>query len=522
MGGATVDIRYVCLSDLHLGEQHGLLTGVDREGNVDPLVGSVAVLEKLVLCFQELFGAQQTKPTLILLGDALELALTTDNVACMAFERFVHLTLVEGRLFDRIVYVPGNHDHHLWESARETQYVDKYLGGVAKAGVNAGGGNDSPLGIQLKAAWHTTSMFILEKPERQTDLYLLSALVHRFPELEESRVLAAYPHLGLRTPNGRRAVVLHHGHFLEELYHLMSTLRGLMFGKATVDETLEEIEATNFAWIDFFWSTMGRSGSLGPKIDLLYTIMAQRPNQLRDYVDNLASGLAERLKFIDLPGHVLDFLGEPVEKKILELLLDQLFARAGSSQLRIAGEACGDTLRESIRRHLAGPVAAAMLDECVEHSAPGYTARFPEELAFVIGHTHKPFVRRERVAFPGAAGVPPREQTVDVYNLGGWVADTVTADPLHGAAALLLDDDLQPAYLHLYQEEGLPRVTVGPSPAGVPPQTGLSQQVDAVLAAQPQAWTDFSATVVAVRAQRAGNLKRQLDAAHDEAVKPLG
>ena len=65
---------------------------------------------------------------MILLGDILELALANDNVAAMSFERFLDFAMPPGyELFGNIVYIPGNHDHHLWESARETQYVMNYL-----------------------------------------------------------------------------------------------------------------------------------------------------------------------------------------------------------------------------------------------------------------------------------------------------------------------------------------------------------------------------------------------------------
>ena len=65
---------------------------------------------------------------MILLGDILELALADDNVAAMVFWRFLDLAMPPGReLFEKIIYIPGNHDHHLWESARETQYVLNYL-----------------------------------------------------------------------------------------------------------------------------------------------------------------------------------------------------------------------------------------------------------------------------------------------------------------------------------------------------------------------------------------------------------
>jgi UDP-2,3-diacylglucosamine pyrophosphatase LpxH len=125
------DIRYVCLSDLHLGEEDSLLTHVNLEsGEADPTEKS-PVLEELATCLNYLISKNEDKtkkPTLILVGDILELALTTDNIAAMAFERFIELFMAKSyELFEKIIYVPGNHDHHLWESARETQYVLNYL-----------------------------------------------------------------------------------------------------------------------------------------------------------------------------------------------------------------------------------------------------------------------------------------------------------------------------------------------------------------------------------------------------------
>ncbi len=107
-------------------------------------------------------------------------------------------------------------------------------------------------------------MLIFEDDARQVERVPSWGYVgHRFPSLEDVPVLGAYPHVGLRTPDGAKVVLFHHGHLLEELYHLMSTLRFLMFGDEGLDLTLDGIEALNFAWIDFFWSTMGRSGRDG-------------------------------------------------------------------------------------------------------------------------------------------------------------------------------------------------------------------------------------------------------------------
>ena len=113
---------------MHLGAQNSLLTNLTSDSTgTDPLVAS-PVLTHLVQCLRELINQnvdKAEKPTLILNGDILELALATENEAAMVFERLIELIFPAGgdRLFKNVKYIPGNHDHHLWETAREVQYV---------------------------------------------------------------------------------------------------------------------------------------------------------------------------------------------------------------------------------------------------------------------------------------------------------------------------------------------------------------------------------------------------------------
>ncbi len=149
------DIRYVCLSDMHLGAEASLLTNMPPGSTqADPLNAS-PVLQGLVECLRYLIirNADQTrKPTLILLGDILELALANDNLAAMVFERFLDFAMPPGHeLFENIIYIPGNHDHHLWESARETQYVLNYLAKTKPE-------------TSLDIPWHTTNIFMADDP----------------------------------------------------------------------------------------------------------------------------------------------------------------------------------------------------------------------------------------------------------------------------------------------------------------------------------------------------------------------
>ena len=252
------DIRYVCLSDLHFGAENSILTHLAANSvEADPRAPT-AVLIGLLECLDALISRNQDshRPTLILCGDILELALATDNIAAMAFDRFIDLAFNPGhRLFDnRIYFVPGNHDHHLWESAREQQYAT-YVSSVSPD-------------VDLEIPWHTTRMFA-QTDSRSVDAILLSALIHRHPGCADISVQTVYPNLALRTDDGRRCAVVHHGHFLESIYRLMTTVKDMAFPGRPARPDIWDWEAENFAWIDFLWSTLGRSGDAGKDVGLI-------------------------------------------------------------------------------------------------------------------------------------------------------------------------------------------------------------------------------------------------------------
>ena len=108
------EIRYVCLSDTHFGEEDSLFTNLKTASTeTDPLMPS-PVMIRLAECLRDLISQYDTdtKPTLVLAGDILELALATTNEAAMVFERFLELMMPkDDELFQEIIYIPGNHDH---------------------------------------------------------------------------------------------------------------------------------------------------------------------------------------------------------------------------------------------------------------------------------------------------------------------------------------------------------------------------------------------------------------------------
>ena len=411
------DIRYVCFSDTHFGAETSLLTNLKiASSQINPTEPS-PVLAKLVECLKYIISANEDgskKPMLILNGDIMELALTTTSNAAMAFERFIDLVMPdepgEAELFDRIIYNPGNHDHHLWETARETQYVDRIL-------------SSTNWGDELRVPWHTTSIF--KNPVRS---FFMTRLIQRKSNLGEKVIETAYPNFGLLSQDNRKCVIFHHGHFIESIYMLMSILKTMFFPASQIPDDIWDIEAENFAWIDFFWSALGRSAAVGKTVGMIYEKL-QDEKQVKILLSNFAKSLAERY---DLPGW-----GDRMEAAIMEEVLNIVVDMVVGQEKNRPEDYLSEDAKNGLWTYLEGPLKNQIMGEC------GHT--MPRDVTFVFGHTHKPF--EEDMNF---AGYP---EWVNVYNSGGWVVDKVNPQPLHGGSVILLDENLNATSLRMFNEQ---------------------------------------------------------------------
>jgi hypothetical protein len=421
------EIRYVVLSDLHFGAENSLLTSVVEspdgvtDGNPDgftadpttpsPLVG--AVLAGL----RHLTAGQPEPPTLILAGDVLDFALSPDAVAATAFEGFVDLAWCgPERVFaPAVYYLPGNHDHHLWEGAREAQYI-RYLRELAP---------DQP----MAPPWHTTGML----PERQppwTASDLLSTLIQRRPGAADVAVRVVYPNLALTAADAHRACIISHGHYTESIYTLMSQLRGILFpdqGRGALP-SVATLEVENFAWIDFFWSTLGRSGDVGTDVGLIYADLSN-PAALDILARNLVRGALGR-------GHGREWT-RPVELALANALVRREVRHMANSERSTPDVTLSPKSRLGLRDYLEGPLRRQIVEDL---------GAVPADVTFIFGHTHKPFVEEWSVL-----GYP---KTVRIHNTGGWVVDSAQPAPSQGGVAVLIDDDLNAASLQFYRQTG--------------------------------------------------------------------
>ncbi|MEI6045901.1 MAG: metallophosphoesterase [Chloroflexota bacterium] len=407
------DIRYVCISDMHLGVHSSLLTNLATGSPESDVTQPSPVLRQLVACLKELISKNEgaEKPTLILNGDILELALCGDNEAAMAFERFIELIMPDNEepLFKRVIYLPGNHDHHLWETARETQYVANYLS-KHKPGEN------------LDRPWHTTKMFVENDPN-EVESYFLTRLIQRYEHLKEQKIVTVYPNFGLLSEDGNRCVIFTHGQFSESIYLMMSNLHLMVFPESQMPTTVWGVEAENFAWIDFFWSTLGRSAEVGSDVGLIYDKL-QDEKQLKKLLSALAHSIVNKNSLLS-----------GVKAEALKLLLEMTIGKVAQHERHVTATPLSDNAKEGFFHYVEGPLREHLLTE---------RQTMPTEVTLVFGHTHKPF--EEVMTFKG---YPPHTK---VYNTGGWVVDTQQTQPMHGGAIILVDENLHAASLRMYNE----------------------------------------------------------------------
>jgi len=298
-------------------------------------------------------------------------------------------------------------------------------------------------------------------------------------------VRVVYPNLGIESDDGERVVVVHHGHFTEPLYRLMSSLKEGLFPRQPAAKEIWEWESDNFAWIDFFWSTLGRSGAASVDVGLVYD-MLQDKAAVAQLSGNLARFVSGQLRS--------EF--RSAARLGLTPLARWFIPKVALRERSISDVVLSEKTATGLHEYLSGPVRRQL-----ERERPGSASR---ELAFIFGHTHKPFSRTELIT-----GFP---RPVSIVNSGGWVVDTKETSMVQGASVILIDADCGVASLRMYNQEDDPsRYAVRLTETGAPRDVALQDRLRATLRFTAGPWTSFSAEVARAVTNRHRLLPRLID-----------
>jgi hypothetical protein len=165
-----------------------------------------------------------------------------------------------------------------------------------------------------------------------------------------------------------------------------------------------DIEEENFAWIDFFWSTMGRSGAVGDDVERIYMMLLVP--EMRDKLARQLGNAMAQAWMPHLPG------GGLLIGSFASALLGHV---SGLEKMVDHGPLSADA-SAGLKAYVEGPLRNQFAAD---------RKLIPSQSTVVFGHTHKPFVQAMNFAeFPGQTAV---------FNTGGWVVDSEAVAETHGA-----------------------------------------------------------------------------------------
>ena len=474
-------LQYVCLSDLHLGADYSLLTQLGEDGKADLLRPSDtlrALGVNLRQTVQRLSGAQL--PTLILLGDVLDLGQSPYGAVAQGFKRFIEALFPAGQpavFSSQVLTVPGNHDHHLWTMAQDQHFL---AGLPRQAAAGEQGQPDFIHGLL-----EHTAMFA---PPR-IECAMLTTLMRSYPNLVDATVRVAYPNLGFIDKQRSRCVVLHHGHYIDSIYLILSDLNAVLHDSTDRPKTVAAIERENGAWVDFLFSNLGNGGALAKDIVTLYQTMRDAAAS-HQFAQKLSARLLQLLSSKLGAGPNTEITHGITVANVVKSLVDVSLLRAAESGRNDCATVMSAGELADLRWYLSGPVRKQVGEE-------GRLRDF-KSLSFAFGHTHKPF--QDQLSIKGYA-LP-----VSVYNTGGWVIDQPTASPTQGAAALFIDDELNLASLRLFNDPDNGRAApVAAAGVGgfLDDDNPLLAQVRHVVGELAPGWGEFSACAASASALHA-------------------
>jgi hypothetical protein len=246
-----------------------------------------------------------------------------------------------------------------------------------------------------------------------------------------------------------------------------------MFPDRKKPTSMQDLEAENFAWVDFFWSTMGRSGNVGENIGIFYDKMQDR-QQFEKLLANFATSLVEE-------SSQPEWL-EGIETAGLKLLLKFILSHLSAFESKQPRQHLSPDAMRGLKSFLEGPLREQFR---IEHQQV-----IPRDITFIFGHTHKPF--QQLMDFEGYP------TPINVYNSGGWIVNKLQPHPVYGAALILIDEALHPITLRMYNQDAngeVNPVTVAESLRPGDADSPFYTRIRALVQPDHDPWKSFSRSI---------------------------
>ncbi len=393
------------MSDFHIGEVYGAVTRVLPKDKTKANYESCVVNGKTIYYRKEVaelinsldrqLGEKGKIPYLILLGDIFDMAVHDESDALnLAYTFFNEVRFTKNKrtfisYFNNIIYLPGNHDHHVWKMLQEEYYISNHLKNNFKA-----------LSIPQQAIGLLdlgNNKMVIKDPIILSDHYnnFLSSILSR----KEKKVYVAYPNLYIKykaskdSHEGSAGICVTHGHFFEPGWNKSSLL---------FDSTTQEIDAS------VYFNELEKNNS--PLTEFSDFEVAQTEK-------NLAQGISD-LQFYTDPNY---------EKKYDKL--SKLYPQLFPIKMQKTNKPKDFDVLSLMKYPDLVDTYLRFSQQQMRHLKDGNKVYSLQMKKLVYGHTHVPCfdVKYEKhISSPDATYI---DLNLKIYNTGGWVHINDVARP---------------------------------------------------------------------------------------------
>lgn len=402
--GASVaeTLLAVCISDFHIGERYGGATGnpgnPDHYLQINPAEKDGPYVRKEFVEFLEYCKKIRQKrgkiPYLIILGDMWDLAMNNQErsfgLSTVLFRQINKLGrgIGIGELFENIIYVPGNHDHHLWQMIQEKYWVTERLAsGLIPL--------EMPRTLSLTVDAVTGAVVGHGRTSGDSEIPLHN-LVSPLLGLDGSTpVHVAYPHIFLKNRDGGYTLMTH-GHLFEPNWNMVTMMFGDLMEQNGIPMTIRNIEMFNAVTTEMHSYALGQT----PPYEFWEKIY-----------DSHITGQAPR----------------EWEKGIKEILDAHFYLRKDLE---------GDPKTISAKHHDIEALQdeRALVENFLAQAEKEYLEDGGRITSLVYGHTHIPSFGEAFRRYRGET-----KSSLEIYNTGGWV--TINPDKFKMPAPMLVHNN---------------------------------------------------------------------------------
>ena len=378
-------MKIAIISDVHLG---------------DPkckLVKNGAVTQTYVALRGEIkkFTGDAPLDYFVLNGDSLDFSINAFEESCKIARPFF-VAIKNDNLAKEIIYIPGNHDKHVWDAVEwETNIIrtmKDHKDPRKFRRVQAG------LVDYDKGYLELPGVTTVNGPGRYGTLFLEGLF-------EKDRVLPiniVYPNLYIKTAADTYLVT--HGHMLELAWVLLSEFLAEVVGRKKV--TIKELEEFNIPLTSMICTGVGQAGDVSK---LFYKIQREAKN-----------GSSRSLSRV--MDHVIPQVDKMINLGIWEFLDNAVLKGMKKWALKVAEKGVADARydkhffeKESVRRRFLTFYEASCLQAKVLGLNPPWKILF--------GHTHDSIPSNKPMEITKKQLPQLKGEKVWLYNTGGWLKE---------------------------------------------------------------------------------------------------